>query len=257
MPEMNVALRSERGAPLEVGTAEIPIPGAARSIEKIYDILETTYPVFEDSDDDWMKHGLSTTPFRALVSVALSTMTNGPRTIKAAVGLFERVSTFEQLRDIDDDELREIIRSVAHYNRKTVSLKEMSRQILDEYDGEIPQKRDDLMKLKGIGRKCADIMMNFQYGTPTVAVDTHVHCVVNRLGMVTTKTPEQTADALTDVTPDKYKQHAHEWLIQHGMKTCTSRAPRCGKCAVMRLCSHASESDVVAIRRGGQGTRAT
>ncbi|MHA7277170.1 endonuclease III domain-containing protein [Arthrobacter sp. Hz1] len=200
------------------------------TISKIYDILAETYPLFEDSDDEWMKNGLSDTPFRALISVALSTMTNGPRTIKAAVGLFDKVSTFEEIRDLPDDELRDIIRSVAHYNRKTLSLKEMSRQILRDHGGEIPTTHVELMQLRGIGRKCADIMMNFQYGTPTVAVDTHVHRVVNRLGMVHTSTHEQTADALTDATPDSYKQHAHEWLIQHGMKTCIARKPKCQEC---------------------------
>lgn len=208
------------------------------TIPEVYNILAETYPLFEDSDDDWMRHGLSDTPFRALISVALSTMTTSPRTIKAAVGLFEKVGTFEELRDLPDDELRETIRSVAHYNRKTVNLKEMSRQILRDYDGEIPTEHAELMRLKGIGRKCADIMMNFQYGTPTVAVDTHVHRVVNRLGMVHTTTHEHTADALSDVTPDQYKQHAHEWLIQHGMKTCTAHEPRCSSCPLTKYCAY-------------------
>lgn len=185
-----------------------------------------------------MTHGLSDTPFRALLSVALSTTTNGPRTIKAAVGLLDKVSTFEQLRDIDDDELRDTIRSVAHYNRKTLSLKRMARQIIDDHGGEIPTNHDDLMSLQGIGRKCADIMMYFQYGTPTVAVDTHVHRVVNRLGMVDTRTYEQTADALIDVTPARFVRHAHEWLIQHGMQTCVARKPKCDDCPLTALCAH-------------------
>lgn len=212
-----------------------------RAVNTVYELLEQTYPLFEDSDDEWMKNGLSDTPFRALISVELSTMTNGPRTIKAAVGLFEQVSTFEELRDLDDDTLRDTIRSVAHYNRKTVSLKEMSRQIIDDHGGEIPTNHDDLMKLKGIGRKCADIMMNFQYGTPTVAVDTHVHRVVNRLGMVSTNTHEQTADALSSITADQYKQHAHEWLIQHGMKTCLARSPKCDECPLAKYCAYRAQ----------------
>ncbi len=208
------------------------------TVDKVYDTLQNTYPLFEDSDDEWMKHGLSATPFRALISVALSTMTNGPRTIAAALNLFALVDDFEQLRDIDDDELRDAIRSVAHYNRKTVSLKKMARQIIDDHGGEIPQNHDELMALQGIGRKCADIMMNFQYGTPTVAVDTHVHRVANRLGMVSTKTHEQTADAVTDVTPQKYKQHAHEWLIQHGMHVCVARSPQCEQCPLTQWCAY-------------------
>lgn len=172
----------------------------AREVDAIYGILSRRYPVFADSDDEWMTNGLSATPFRSLVSVALSTMTQSTRCIRACVALYDEVSTFAELAALDDDRLRELIKPVAHYNRKTRSLKAMARAILDHHHGEIPHTREELMALPGIGRKCADIMLNFTYGQDTIAVDTHVHRVANRLGLVDTTTHTATADALTAIT---------------------------------------------------------
>ncbi|KZF12595.1 DNA lyase [Rhodococcus sp. EPR-157] len=211
-------------------------------ITAVYDILSDTYLVFEETDDESMNEGLSSTPFRALVSVALSTMTTGPRTIKAALALYEKVTTVEELAEIDDDDLRERIRSVAHYNRKTVNLKTMARQIVERHDGQVPETREELLALTGIGRKCTDIMMNFQFDEPSIAVDTHVHRVVTRLGMVSDGTAEAVADELNAVTPAEYKAHAHEWLIQHGMKVCVSRRPKCQSCPLQGLCAYPAES---------------
>lgn len=114
--------------------------------------MSATYPTYAESDDEWMTNGLSDNPFRSTVSVALSTMTSSPRCIEAAVALYEKVDSFAGLAEMDDDDLRETIRSVAHYNRKTKTLKAMARQILDEHAGEVPATREELMALPGIGR---------------------------------------------------------------------------------------------------------
>ena len=205
-------------------------------LERIYERLSATYPTFDQTDDPWMTNGLSSTPFRCLVSVCLSTMTITPRVVKACVPLFERVATFEELLELDDEELRTIIKPVAHYNRKTTNLKILCRQILNEYGGQIPETHDDLMKLQGVGRKVADIMMNFIFHEDTIAVDTHVLRVLNRLEVVNTSSAETAADQINTLTPARFKRHAHEWLIQHGMKVCTARSPRCEACCVSSLC---------------------
>lgn len=209
-------------------------------ITEVYEILSQRYPVFAENNNEWSANGLDATPFRNLVSVALSTMTQSTRCIKACVALYERADTPEGILELEDDELRALIKPVAHYNRKTISIKRMCRMLLDDYDGEIPKDHSELMKLPGIGRKCADIMMNFIFDEPTVAVDTHVHRVVNRIGIVETSTHTQTADRLAAITPDGYKAHAHEWLIQHGMKTCVAQSPHCPQCPVANLCDYAS-----------------
>lgn len=143
-------------------------------LDLIYAQLSRNYSTFDQTDDPWMTNGLSSTPFRCLVSVCLSTMTVTPRVVKACVPLFERVSSFEELLALDDEALRTIIKPVAHYNRKTTNLKIMCQQILRDFGGRIPDTHEDLMKLQGVGRKVADIMMNFIFGQDTIAVDTHV-----------------------------------------------------------------------------------
>lgn len=209
---------------------------AANRLVQIYQRLSDTYPTFDQTDDPWMTNGLSSTPFRCLVSVCLSTMTITPRVVKACVPLFEKVSTFHELLQISDDELKEIIKPVAHYNRKTKNLKIMAKQIIYQFDGKIPETHDELMRLQGVGRKVADIMMNFIFNQDTVAVDTHVLRVLNRLEIVKTDSAEKASDLINKLTPLTYKRHAHEWLIQHGMKVCHARSPACESCCLFEVC---------------------
>lgn len=210
-------------------------------VAKIYQTLEDVYPTFAESNDPWITEGLSDTPFRVIVSTALSTVTHTKRVIRACVPLFQRLDTFEELAAIEDDELREIIRPVAHYNVKTQSLKKMARQILEEHGGQIPDTHEQLMQLSGIGRKCADIVMTELFESSQVAVDTHVHRLANRLGIISTTTAEQSADRLNDITPDRFRRHAHELLIQHGGKICVARKPKCDQCPLIKMCDWAAE----------------
>lgn len=227
--------------PSPVGTRRTRRPAEHR-LTVLYERLSARYPTFDQTDDPWMTHGLSSTPFRCLISVCLSTMTVTPRVVKACVPLFERVSDFEQLLALDDDELRTLIKPVAHYNRKTTNLKTLCRQILQDFGGRVPDNHEDLMKLQGVGRKVADIMMNFIFKEDTIAVDTHVLRVLNRLDVVHTSDPELAADRINSITLPHFKRHAHEWLIQHGMQVCSARRPKCGECCVSDLCSQAAGS---------------
>lgn len=209
---------------------------SAARLSAIYDVLSRTYPTYEEMDDPWMTHGLSATPFRHLISGCLSTVTVTKRVVAACIPLYARVSTFEELLALDDDELRDIIRSVAHYNRKTVNLKILCRQIIDEHGGEIPSDRESLLKLQGVGRKVADLMMNHVFSEDSIAVDTHVLRVLQRLEIVSDSTAEKAADTINAITPAGYKRHAHEWLIQLGMQVCHARSPDCASCVVLQLC---------------------
>lgn len=204
----------------------------------IYGILSRAYTTFEETDDPWMTNGLSSTPFKSLVSVCLSTMTITTRVVNAAVPLYEKVSSFEELAALDDDELRRIIKPVAHYNRKTQLLKRMAHQIIDEHGGQIPSTREELMALPGVGRKVADIMMNFVFSEDSIAVDTHVLRVLNRLGVTDTSSAQHAADVINAETPPRFKRHAHEWLIQHGMKICVARSPKCEECPLTDHCRY-------------------
>lgn len=211
-------------------------PASKARLTSIYDILSRTYPTYEEMDDPWMSNGLSATPFRHLISGCLSTVTVTKRVVSAAVPLYQRVSTFEELLALDDEELRSIIKPVAHYNRKTVNLKILCRQIIEEHGGEIPSDRESLLKLQGVGRKVADLMMNHLFSEDSIAVDTHVLRVLQRLDLVKDTTAEKAADTINAITPAGYKRHAHEWLIQLGMQVCHARSPDCPSCVVSRLC---------------------
>ena len=211
-------------------------PVSTACLTAIYNILSRTYPTYEEMDDPWMANGLSATPFRHLISGCLSTVTVTKRVVSAAVPLYQRVSTFEELLALDDEELRTIIKPVAHYNRKTVNLKILCRQIIEGHGGEIPSDRESLLKLQGVGRKVADLMMNHLFSEDTIAVDTHVLRVLQRLDIVKDTTAEKAADTINAITPTGYKRHAHEWLIQLGMRVCHPRSPDCPSCVVSHLC---------------------
>lgn len=209
-----------------------------QKITQIYERLSESQPTFNDTDNEWIAKGLSSTPFKALVSVTISTMTTEKRTIDACTALYERVSTPKQLLELEDEELALLIKPAAHYNRKTKNLKKMCQQLIEKHNGEVPDTRDELLALTGVGRKCTDIMMHFTFSEPTIAVDTHVHRVVNRLGIVHTTLREDTADAINEITPLQFKHHAHEWIIQHGMKICIARKPKCSDCSLTDLCDY-------------------
>lgn len=214
---------------------------ARSDISAVYSSLSKAYPTFDQSDDEWMTNGLSSTPFRSIVSAALSTMTTTKRVVAACVPLYKKVSTFEELLALDDEELRGIIKPVAHYNKKTKSLKLMCKQIIERHDGKIPGTKEELLQLQGIGLKCASLIMNFIFDTPLIAVDTHIHRLLNRLGVVDTTSTDVTTKVINEVTSSEYKKHAHEWLIQHGMKVCVARSPHCDECIVSNRCAYFSD----------------
>jgi endonuclease-3 len=205
-------------------------------VEQVYTRLSKTYKIFSENDNEWDKNGLSNTPFKSLVSVKLSTMTNTKRVIKAALALYEEISTPEDLLNLSDEKLVELIKPVAHYNRKAQHLKEMCKQLIEKHNGEVPRTREELIELQGVGRKCVDIMMNFTFNEDAIAVDSHVHRVLNRVGIVNTKNHIETADIINEITPLKFKKHAHEWLIQHGMQVCVALKPQCSECSIADLC---------------------
>ena len=214
----------------------MPTDASTACLAAIYDVLSGTYPTYEESDDPWMEHGLSATPFRHLVSGCLSTVTVTKRVVKACIPLYQRVSTFPEPLALDDDELRDIIRPVAHYNRKTVNLKILCRQIIEDHGGEIPSDRESLLKLQGVGRKVANLVMNHLFSEDSIAVDTHVLRVLQRLEIVNDAIAEKAADTINAITPPEYKRHAHEWLIQLGMQVCHARSPDCPTCVVLKFC---------------------
>lgn len=204
-------------------------------VYKIFDELDPK-PIFDNIK-------VHRNPYKSLVSVLLSSQTRDEQTAKATKALFELAVTPEQMLKLSDNKILNAIKPVSFYNRKTEYIKKMSQELLDIYNGEVPQTRIELMKLTGIGRKSADIMLRFSFGQPAIAVDTHVHRVVNRLGLAKTNNADQTANFLEENTPEEYKWKAHEWLIKHGKYTCKAVGkPLCGQCTFQSMCDYYKNS---------------
>jgi endonuclease-3 len=174
--------------------------------------------------------------FKALVSCLLSAQSRDANTAKARDALFALADTPAEILALDDAELAAAIKPCGLYNAKTRNLKKLCRALLDRHDGAVPTDRKGLMALPGIGRKCADIMLRFSYDQPAIAVDTHVYRVCTRLGLAAGKTEAQVAETLDARAPDWAKRDGHLWLIRHGKRVCTSRAPKCTACFLSDLC---------------------
>ena len=174
--------------------------------------------------------------FRALVSCLLSAQSRDENTAKARNALFELGDTPRGILALPDAAIAAAIKPAGLYNIKTQRVKALCRVLLEECGGVVPKDRAGLMKLPGIGRKCADIMLLFSFGEPAIAVDTHVFRVCNRTGLARGKTEAQTAQDLDDRAPQWAKHPGHLWLLEFGKTTCRSRVPRCENCFLNDLC---------------------
>lgn len=174
--------------------------------------------------------------FRALVSCLLSAQSRDENTARARDALFALADTPKTILALADAKIVAAIKPAGLYNIKTKRVKALCQVLLNQHDGFVPGNRATLMKLPGIGRKCADIMLRFSFGKPAIAVDTHIFRVCNRTGMARGKTEAQTAEALDDRAPEWAKHPGHVWLLEFGKQICRSRAPRCDACFLSDLC---------------------
>lgn len=174
--------------------------------------------------------------FRALVACLLSAQSRDANTAKAKNALFQLADTPEGILMLPDEDIAAAIKPAGLYNIKTRRVRALCRVLIDEYDGIVPKDRPNLMKLPGIGRKCADIMLLFSFGEPAIAVDTHVHRVCNRTGLARGKTEAQTATALDARAPRWAMMDGHMWFLEFGKRICTARAPKCASCFLNDLC---------------------
>lgn len=174
--------------------------------------------------------------FKALASCLLSAQSRDSNTAKARDQLFALADTPAGILELPDETVAAAIKPCGLYNAKTRNLKKLCRALLTRHDGRVPRDRPGLMALPGIGRKCADIMLRFTFDEPAIAVDTHVFRVCTRLGLARGKSEAQVAADLDARAPDWAKRDGHLWLIRHGKRTCTSRAPKCGACVLGDLC---------------------
>ena len=177
-------------------------------------------------------------PYQLVVAVALSAQATDVGVNKATRELFRRVETPQQMVDLGEDGLREQIKTIGLFNTKAKNVIALSRMLIDEFGGVVPQTRDELVRLPGVGRKTANVVMNCAFGAETFAVDTHVFRVGNRTGLARGKTVEAVEVKLEKRVPQPFRRHAHHWLILHGRYTCKARLPECWRCPVIDLCAY-------------------
>ncbi|MEM8726728.1 MAG: endonuclease III [Pseudomonadota bacterium] len=174
--------------------------------------------------------------FRSCISCMLSAQSLDRNTAAATKALFKLARTPEAMLALDDEVIAQAIKPCGLYNNKTRNIRKFCTALLEEHAGVVPETREGLLSLPGIGRKCADIVMSFTFGEDVIAVDTHVHRVCNRIGLTEAKTAEKTAEQLEEHSPEWAMRDGHFWLIQFGKRVCRSRVPKCDICVVSDLC---------------------
>ena len=177
-------------------------------------------------------------PYTLLVAVALSAQATDVGVNKATRLLFAKVKTPQQMLDLGEEGLKQHIKTIGLFNTKAKNVIAAARILVDEFGGEVPQERQKLEKLPGVGRKTANVVLNVAFGQPTIAVDTHIFRVSNRTGLAPGKNPLAVELKLEKVTPELFVTHAHHWLILHGRYTCKARLPECWRCPVADLCAY-------------------
>lgn len=177
-----------------------------------------------------------TTPFELLAAVLLSAQATDKSVNAVTRRLFPVANSPQGIVDLGPERLADAIRTIGLYRNKAKHLMQTCRILLDQHGGEVPSNREALQALPGVGRKTANVILNTAFGQPTIAVDTHIFRVANRLGLAPGKTVEEVERKLLKAVPAAYRQNAHHWLILHGRYICKARKPECWRCPVADLC---------------------
>lgn len=176
--------------------------------------------------------------FELLIAVILSAQATDISVNKATKELYKVANTPQKILDLGESGLKKYIKSIGLYNSKAKSIIKTCKILIDEYNCRIPDDRDTLQKLPGVGRKTANVVLNNAFGQPTIAVDTHIFRVSNRTGIAPGKDVLKVELGLEKFIPEEYKLHAHHWLILHGRYTCVARNPKCSECSIIDLCEY-------------------
>ena len=183
------------------------------------------------------------TPFELLVAVTLSAQSTDVGVNKATDKLFPVANTPQAIADLGVEGLTQYIKTIGLYNSKAKNVHRLSEILVEKHNGEVPESREALEALPGVGRKTANVVLNTAFGWPTIAVDTHIYRVSNRTKFAMGKTVEKVEEKLLKVVPKEFKVDVHHWLILHGRYTCVARKPRCGACIIEDLCEFKDKTE--------------
>jgi endonuclease-3 len=178
------------------------------------------------------------TPFELLVAVMLSAHTTDRSVNAATKVLYPVANTAQAILALGEEGVKPYIKPAGMYNQKAKNLIELCRRIVELHGGEVPNDREALESLPGVGRKTANVILNIVFGHTTIAVDTHIFRVSNRTGLAPGKDPLAVEQELNEITPDEFKLNAHHWLLLHGRYVCIARLPACPKCIIRDLCEY-------------------
>ncbi|WP_419853140.1 endonuclease III [Actinobacillus pleuropneumoniae] len=182
-------------------------------------------------------------PFELLIVVILSAQATDKGVNKATDKLFPVANTPQAILDLGVDGLKEYIKTIGLFNSKAENIIKTCRDLIEKHNGEVPENREALEALAGVGRKTANVVLNTAFGHPTIAVDTHIFRVSNRTGFAPGKDVVKVEEKLLKVVPAEFKVDVHHWLILHGRYTCIARKPRCGSCIIEDLCEYKEKSE--------------
>ena len=189
---------------------------------------------------------LHTNPFTLLVAVVLSAQATDAGVNKATPALFSLADTPQKMAALGEDKVRDLIKTIGLYRNKAKNVIALSNQLVKQFGGEVPRDRDTLTTLPGVGRKTANVVVNMAFGEKTIAVDTHIFRIGNRIGLAPGKTPDEVEQILLRIIPDEFLLHAHHWLILHGRYVCVARKPKCEACIIADLCKFKDKTSSVA-----------
>ena len=199
---------------------------------KMVEILKQTYPDATCSLD-------FETPFQAVVAVILSAQCTDERVNKTTPALFERCQTVEDFADIDTQELENLIHPCGFFKNKAKNIKLCAKQVLENFNGQVPNNMQDLMNLAGVGRKTANVVLLEVFGIAEgIAVDTHAKRISNLVGLSNEKEPEKIEQDLIKIFPKEYLKDINHLFVWHGRNTCIARNPKCNVCTINRYCKH-------------------
>ena len=177
-------------------------------------------------------------PYTLLVAVVLSAQSTDVGVNKATAKLFQVAKTPPEMLDLGLDGLKDYIKTIGLFNNKAKAIIGLSEKLVQEFEGRVPEDRESLESLPGVGRKTANVVLNIAFGQETCAVDTHIFRLSNRTGLAPGKTPLEVERGLVKAIPALYRRHAHHWLILHGRYVCKARKPECPACLVRDLCAY-------------------
>jgi endonuclease-3 len=202
---------------------------------KILSIIEENIP--QDSPSNILKNSFKRTPYTILIATLLSLRTKDENTAKVCKELFQIANTPQTIIDIPIEQLEVIVKPTGMYRKKARVIKEVSQMLINKFNGAVPTTKEDLLSLKGVGEKTANIVLNNALGVPTIAVDTHVHRIPNMLGFIDTKTEKETQKELSKKVPKEYWSRLNFTIVSFGQTICLPRNPKCELCLISDFCN--------------------